>query len=63
MITLTNKDKRQIDADTSDLMAKIRVESTEYARAYEREFYLTLIQKLQMEIEVKDYVKDYIEKK
>lgn len=63
MITLTNKDKRQIDADTSDLMAKIRVESTEYARAYERAFYESLIEKLRMEIEVKDYVKDYVKNK
>lgn len=63
MTTLTNKDKRQIDADTSDLMAKIRVESTEYARAYEKAFYESLIEKLQMEIAAKDYVEDYIKNK
>lgn len=43
---LTKQDKRRIEEETGNVMARIRVDAGEYARLYESEFKLRLIERL-----------------
>ena len=60
---LTKQDKRRIEEETGNVMAQIRVDAGEYARLYEREFKLRLIERLQNEIDDAEYVAEYIKSK
>lgn len=60
---LTKHDKRRIEEETSNVMARIRVDAGEYARLYEREFKLRLIERLQNEIDAAEYVAEHIKSK
>lgn len=60
---LTKQDKRRIEEETDNVMARIRVDAGEYARLYEREFKLRLIERLQNEIDAAEYVAEYIKSK
>lgn len=44
-------------------MERIRVDAGEYARLYEREFKLRLIERLQNEIDAAEYVAEHIKSK
>ena len=60
---LTKQDKRRIEEETGNVMARIRVDAGEYARLYQREFKLRLIERLQNEIDDAEYVAEYIKSK
>ena len=60
---LTKQDKRRIEEETGNVMAQIRVDAGEYARLYEREFKLRLIERLQNEIDDDEYVAEHIKSK
>ena len=60
---LTKQDKRRIEEETDNVMARIRVDAVEYARLYEREFKLRLIERLQNEIDAAEYVAEHIKSK
>lgn len=60
---LTKQDKRRIEEETDNIMARIRVDAVEYARLYEREFKLRLIERLQNEIDAAEYVAEHIKSK
>ena len=60
---LTKQDKRSIEEETGNVMAQIRVDAGEYARLYEREFKLRLIERLQNEIDAAEYVAEHIKSK
>ena len=60
---LTKQDKRRIEEETDNVMARIRVDASEYARLYEREFKLRLIERLQNEIDAAEYVAEHIKSK
>lgn len=60
---LTKQDKRRIEEETGNVMARIRVDVGEYARLYEREFKLRLIERLQNEIDAAEYVAEHIKSK
>lgn len=60
---LTKQDKRRIEEETGNVMARIRVDAGEYARLYEREFKLRLIERLQNEIDAAEYVAEQIKSK
>lgn len=57
---LTKQDKRRIEEETGNVMERIRVDAAEYARLYEREFKLRLIERLQNEIDAAEYVAEHI---
>lgn len=57
---LTKQDKRRIEQETAKTMARIRVDAGEYARLYEREFKLRLIEQLKIEIEAAEYSAEFI---
>lgn len=60
---LTKQDKRRIEEETGNVMARIRVDAGEYARLYERQFKLRLIERLQNEIDAAEYVAEQIKSK
>lgn len=60
---LTKQDKRRIEEETGNVMARIRVDACEYARLYERQFKLRLIERLQNEIDAAEYVAEQIKSK
>ena len=60
---LTKQDKRRIEVETGNVMARISVDAGEYARLYEREFKLRLIERLQNEIDAAEYVAEHIKSK
>ena len=60
---LTKQDKRRIEEETGNVMARIRVDAGEYARLYERQFKLLLIERLQNEIDAAEYVAEQIKSK
>ena len=60
---LTKQDKRRIEEETDNVMARIRVDAGEYTRLYEREFKLRLIERLQNEIDAAEYVAEHIKSK
>ena len=60
---LTKQDKRRIEEETDNVMARIRVDAGEYARLDEREFKLRLIERLQNEIDAAEYVAEHIKSK
>ena len=60
---LTKQDKRRIEEETNQIMARIRIDAGEYARMYEREFKLRLIERLQNEIDAAEYVAGHIKSK
>lgn len=60
---LTKQDKRRIEEETGNVMARICVDAGEYARLYEREFKLRLIERLQNEIDAAEYVAEHIKSK
>ena len=60
---LTKQDKRRIEEETDNVMARIRIDAGEYARLYEREFKLRLIERLQNEIDAAEYVAEHIKSK
>ena len=60
---LTKQDKRRIEEETDNVMARIRVDAGGYARLYEREFKLRLIERLQNEIDAAEYVAEHIKSK
>lgn len=60
---LTKQDKRRIEETTDNIIARIRVDAGEYARLYEREFKLRLIERLQNEIDAAEYVAEHIKSK
>lgn len=60
---LTKQDKRSIEEETGNVMARIRVDAGEYDRLYEREFKLRLIERLQNEIDAAEYVAEHIKSK
>lgn len=60
---LTKQDKRRIEEETGNVMARIRVDAGKYARLYERQFKLRLIERLQNEIDAAEYVAEQIKSK
>lgn len=60
---LTKQDKRRIEEGTGNIVARIHVDAGEYARLYEREFKLRLIERLQNEIDAAEYVAEHIKSK
>ena len=60
---LTKQDKRRIEEETGNVMARISVDAGEYARLYEREFKLRLIERLQNEIDAAEYGAEHIKSK
>ena len=60
---LTKQDKRRIEEETGNVMARISVDAGEYARLYEREFKLRLIERLQNEIDAAEYAAEHIKSK
>jgi anaerobic ribonucleoside-triphosphate reductase len=56
---LTKKDQRQIEHDADAIIDHIVVSASEYAHLYEIKFYEALKQRIDRQIDAKEYVHEY----